>query len=91
MSFEITVENTELAILGRILDVQNGDLTPAVAQSWLRLHLPQADERRLLELSAKAKTDQLEPGEKALLENYLHVGRLVDLMKSKARLSLQPH
>lgn len=91
MSLEITVENTELAILGRVLDVQNGDLTPAVAQSWLRLHLPQTDERRLLELSAKAKTDQLEPGEKALLENYLHVGRLVDLMKSKARLSLQPH
>ena len=89
MTPELSVENTEVAILGRILEAQNGDLPPAVAESWLKLRLPAADEKRLRELSAKAKEDQLAPDEEALLENYLHIGRLVDLMKSKARLSLQ--
>ena len=91
MNPEITVEDTEVAILGRVLEVQNADLTAAVAESWLKLRLPEADERRLLGLCSKAKASQLAPDEKALLENYLHVGRLVDLRKSKARLSLQTH
>ena len=47
--------------------------------------MPEADEKRLLELSTKLKNEELTLDEKALLENYLHVGRLLDLMKSKAR------
>jgi hypothetical protein len=90
MSPETAIEDTEVAILARVLEAQNGNLTPAAAESWLKLRLPEADEKRLVELSAKAKADLLAPDEKALLENYLHVGRLVDLMKSKARLSLKP-
>ena len=89
MIAEITAENTEVAILGRVLDTQNGDLPVAVAQSWLRLRLPDADTARLCELSAKAKLSELSPDEQMLLENYLHVGRLIDLMKFKARLSMR--
>jgi hypothetical protein len=84
-----TVENTEVAILGRVFETEKGDLSAAAAQSWLKLRLPEADEERLRELSARAKKEELSSAEAELLENYLHVGRLLDLMKSKARRSLQ--
>ena len=89
MIADLSAENSEVAILGRVLETQNGDLPAAVAQTWLKLCLPEADQARLLELSAKAKKAELPLDEQALLENYLHVGRLIDLMKSKARLSLK--
>jgi hypothetical protein len=89
MTTEVTAEDTEVAILGRVLEAQNGDLSPATARSWLKLRLPDADEARLRELSAKAKREELSLQDQALLENYLHVGRLIDLLKSKARLSLK--
>ena len=87
MPAELTAENTEVAILGRVLETQNGDLPAAAAQTWLKLRLPDADQARLRELSARAKQTELRSDEQALLENYLHVGRLIDLMQSKARLS----
>ena len=89
MTTQANIDNTEVAILGRVFETQRGDLSPDVAQSWLKLRLPDADERRLRELAARSKTQDLAPEEAALLENYLHVGRLLDLMKSKARRSLK--
>ena len=82
-----TADNTEVAILGRVFEAEKGGLSPAVAQSWLNLRLPEADEERLRELSARAKKEELSGSEAELLENYLHVGRLLDLMRSKARRS----
>jgi hypothetical protein len=89
MIAELPAENTEVAILGRVLESQSGDLPAAAAQAWLNLRFPENDATRLRELSAKAKLAELSAQEEALLENYLHVGRLIDLMKSKARLSLK--
>jgi hypothetical protein len=83
------VDNTEVAILGRVFEAEKGDLSPAVAQAWLKLRLPEADEERLRELSARSKKEELNSADAELLENYLHVGRLLDLMRSKARRSLQ--
>ena len=79
-----------MAILGRVFEAEKGDLSPAVAEAWLKLRLPAADEERLRELSARAKREELSGAEAELLENYLHVGRLLDLMRSKARRSLKP-
>ena len=84
----MVVEESEVGILSRVLDAQLGNLPRETARSWLALTLPEADRRRLEDLSAKAKKDALSADEAALLENYLHVGRLIDLMQSKARLSL---
>jgi len=91
MPTDVTAEDTEVAILGRVLETQSDELSPAVAESWLKLRLPDADEARLRELSARAKREDLSLQDQALLENYLHVGRLIDLLKSKARLSLKSH
>jgi hypothetical protein len=88
MHMAVASENTETAILARILEAHEGNLTAQVAESWLRLSLPAADEKRLRELTSKAKTGSLSQEDEVLLENYLDVGRLLDVMKSKARLSL---
>ena len=84
----MVVEESEVGILSRVLDAQLGNLPRETARSWLALTLPEADRRRLEDLSAKAKEDALSADEAALLEDYLHMGRLIDLMQSKARLSL---
>ena len=81
-------EDSEVGILSRVLDAQNGNLSREAARSWLALTLPDADRARLRDLSAKGKEEALSAAEATLLENYLHVGRLIDLMQSKARLSL---
>jgi hypothetical protein len=89
MTADLTAENTEVAILGRVLEPHNGNLAASAARPWLKLKLPEEDEARLRELSSKAKRQKLSLAEQTLLENYLHVGRLIDLMRSKARLSLR--
>ena len=81
-------EDSEVGILSRVLDAQNGNLSREAARSWLALSLPDADKARLQDLSSRAKEEALSADEATLLENYLHVGRLIDLMQSKARLSL---
>lgn len=88
MQASTTADNSEVGILSRVLDAQNGNLPREAARSWLALTLPEGDRARLQDLSAKAKEEALNAEEATLLENYLHVGRLIDLMQSKARLSL---
>lgn len=89
MTADLAAENTEIAILGRVVELEKGNLSRPAAQSWLKLRLSEADEAKLNELSSRAKREDLSLEEQALLENYLHVGRLIDLMRSKARLSLK--
>ena len=83
------VANSEAVILGRAIDPENGNLSPEAARSILEMKLPDSDHRRLHELAAKAADASLSSEEQEELENYRHVGRLLELMKSKARLSLQ--
>lgn len=47
------------------------------------------DQECARELAAKARDGSLALEEQAELDNYCGVGRLLELMKSKARLSLQ--
>lgn len=83
------VLNSEAAILSRAIRPEEGNLSPDAAKSLLSISLPESDQRRALDLSAKAREGALTPAEAAELDNYCDVGRLLELMKSKARLSLQ--
>jgi hypothetical protein len=84
-----TVENSEAAIWNRVVDPEAGDLAREAAESLLRIHLPEADRQRVNELAEKARLGILSASEAAELENYRHVGRLLELLKSKARQSLK--
>ncbi|HYV28027.1 MAG TPA: hypothetical protein VFA77_10870 [Candidatus Eisenbacteria bacterium] len=84
-----TVENSEAAIWNRVVDPEAGDLAREAAESLLRIHLPESDQQRVNELAEKARQGALIASEEAELENYRHVGRLLELLKSKARQSLK--
>ena len=81
--------NSEAAILSRAIRPEEGNLSPDAAKSMLNISLPENDQRRALDLAAKAREGALTPTEETELDNYRDVGRLLELMKSKARISLQ--
>jgi uncharacterized protein YnzC (UPF0291/DUF896 family) len=83
----LTVE-TETEIWSRTIKPDQGDLSPDAARALLALKLPAVDVQRINELSAKAREGALSAVESALLDNYLNVGRALELLKAKARFSL---
>jgi hypothetical protein len=82
---------TEAEIWSRTIRPGEGDLSPEAAREWLRLQLSDADAERVRELSTKANSGQLTGIEERELENYLNVGRTLQFLKAKARLSLCGH
>ena len=62
--------------------------TVETARSLLSLALPPEDEHRVKALAEKACDGELSAEESRELEDYRQVGRLLELMKSRARLSL---
>jgi hypothetical protein len=82
---------TEAEIWSRTIRPGEGDLSPAAAREWLRLQLSDTDAERVRELSSKANSGQLTGTKERELENYLNVGRTLEFLKAKARLSLHGH
>jgi len=85
MSSQILTSNTEAAILARVIDSELSTITPEVARYLLAMQLPGPDEERVNELSAKARAGSLSNGEEQELDSYLHIGRLLTVMQSRAR------
>ncbi len=83
------LESSEAAIPGRVIRPNAGDWPQAAAKAILGLSFGQMDRERMVTLLAKAKAGELADGEETELEHYRHVGRLLELMKSRARCSLQ--
>jgi hypothetical protein len=89
MDSSALVDFTEVGILGRLLEPEKADLPPEVARHILALQFGAADRERMNELAEKARAGTLSAEEEGILENFRHVGRLLALMQSKARLSLK--
>jgi hypothetical protein len=79
----------EAEILTRVVGPDNPSFTPAVARSVLQLRFSETDTDRMNQLAAKARQGILDDEEQSQLHGYLFVGAMVDLMHSKARLSLK--
>jgi hypothetical protein len=75
-------------IFRRVLEHQSVAMTPEVAQFFLQLELPDEDKTRLEELATKARQGSLSPVDQADLDEFRRLGRLVELMKLKARKAL---
>lgn len=88
MSAAIPAGNCEAAILSRLIRPERADLSPEAARSILKLEFDDEDRARMHALAAKAQRGELTDAEEAELESYRGVGRLLDLMRSKARRSL---
>jgi hypothetical protein len=85
MSSRVLTQNTEAAILARVVEADESEITPDVARYLLSMQLPEADGRRVDELSAKARAGSLIEAEAAELDSYLHIGSLLGVMQSRAR------
>jgi hypothetical protein len=83
--------NTEAAILTRIIQPKQDDLTVTAARALLKFDFTAEDRDRMHELTLKNQAGKLTATEKDELAGYLRIGRLLDLIGAKARLSLNKH
>jgi len=83
------LDNSEAAIFSRVVAPENANLTPEAARSLLQFSFPPADIDRMNLLAERARDGALSDSESEELESYRHVGRLLEVLKSKARLSLK--
>jgi hypothetical protein len=81
--------NSEAAILARVIQPVRDDLPLAAARVLLKLEFGSDDRQRMHELAVKNQDGKLSATEKKELDGYLRVGRLIDLLSAKARLSLK--
>ena len=81
--------NSEAAILTRVIQPDNDDLPAAAARALLKLAFTADDRQRMHELAVKNQAGKLTATEQQELSGYLRVGRLLDLLGAKVRLSLK--
>ncbi len=86
-----TAGNTDRGaeILTRSIQPGNGNLSVEAARSLLTFRLAQRDWERVNEPAAKARSGALSPEERTELDEYERVTCLLELLQSKARLSLK--
>ena len=82
-----TEPNTEAAILARVVDSGDVSLTPEAARALLALRFSELDQRRMKLLLTKAKGGDLTEPEARELDSYRHVGHLLELLWSRARVA----
>lgn len=82
------VKSAEAAILGRMFKPESDEFSPEVARSLLKLEFDAQDVARMHELAVRGQAGHLTPAEEDELESYRRIGRLLELMRSKARRSL---
>jgi len=85
----VTTTDRGAEILARTIMPEAGDLSIEAARAILRFRLVQADWERVNTLAAKARAGTLSAEERAELEEYERITCLLELMQSKARLSLK--
>ena len=83
------LEKSEAAILNRVFRPNAADWPRAVADAILNIGFDPSDLKRMTQLMERAKTGDLSREQAEELEHYRHIGRLLELMKSRARRSLQ--
>lgn len=84
-----TAADSEVEIWNRAIRPELGDFSTAAARELLRLRLSEEDVARVRELSNKANAGTLADAETQELDHYLNVGRALEFIKAKARLSLR--
>src|SRR5260370_36496068 len=82
----VATETSEAPILSRVVRPDSGTWSKEPAEAVLEFDFPPHDVRRMNALAAKARQGILSAAEEAQLENYRDVGRLLELLQSRARL-----
>ncbi|HEY1380097.1 MAG TPA: hypothetical protein VGF55_25055 [Gemmataceae bacterium] len=80
---------SEAAIFGRLIKVDQGDLTPDLARYLLSLEFRPEDKARMHDLAVRNQDGRLSAAERDELDNFVNVGHLLAVLQSKARKSLR--
>jgi hypothetical protein len=88
MSSHIASANTEAAILGRLIEIEQQELSRGAAEYLLSIRFTDRDVARMNELSEQARQGKLSEEDQAELDSYIHVGNLLAIMQSKGRRAL---
>lgn len=81
--------NHQAEILARTIRSDDGSFPEEAARCLLEMQITDADRLRVNELAAKARKGELTELERSELEDYERVASLLELLQSKARLSLK--
>lgn len=81
-------DSVEAEILSRVIQHERDHLPKAAAKAMLGFRFPQSDLDRMHDLAGKNQQGRLTRAEQGELEAYRRVGRLLDLLSARARLSL---
>jgi hypothetical protein len=79
------------SVLSRIIRPDQDDLSPEATRSILKLRFEEEDLRRMHELAEKNQRGELSEPERSELGEYRQAGLVLDLLQSRARLSLKRH
>ena len=88
MSSQIVPSDGEAKLWARLMESQPDDLTPEAAKYFLRLGFTQEDQIRMQQLAERSQEGNLTDTEAREFDAYLHIGNLLAVMQSKARLVL---
>jgi hypothetical protein len=80
--------NTGGDILHRLVEPENGNLSPEAARYLVSIDFPQADRERMEVLAEKSQAGELLSDEREELEAYVRIGHMLALIQSKSRKSL---
>jgi hypothetical protein len=81
---------SEADILERMIRPDDADISPEAAQALLQLKFDSEATKAIDRLLRANAAGTISTDERLLLDRYLRVGQLIDLVQAKARLSLRP-
>jgi hypothetical protein len=84
-----SADSTQNAILERAINPKAGNWSASTAHSLLEIKLTDRDLARADELARKAGEGTLSDAELAELNSFRHAGRVLEMLKAKARISLK--
>jgi hypothetical protein len=84
-----TTTITEADILEKVVSPRDADLNREAARSFLGFKFDSGTTRHIRQLLRKNNRGSISAEERIVLEKYLRVGQLIDLLHAKARLSLR--
>ena len=85
----ITQSISESDILAEVLAADGGELAPDVAATVLRWRFSKKSEKRITQLAQQNQQGTISAADRVVLERYLRVGSLLNLLQAKARLALR--
>jgi hypothetical protein len=80
---------SEIAMFGRLIQADDGNLDQRLARYVLTLGFPASDQQRMTDLASRNQEGLLSSGEREELQSYVRLGHLLALLHSKARKSLK--